>query len=310
MRTHLTFAVLAASLVFSPSIRADENELFSEVAMEFVYAKSDQNDSDQVDTSEAELLPTRVTGSTSLVTLLKSAGFEPKKLDSRRVSLEIRSAAWKLRAEITSDVVADRLTVDMPLVKVADEAAVDPAKLLRLLTAGAGDGDVFFSYDRTDGMITLRSVMPNRGLTSEKIKQQLSDLTGVAQQYEDAWSELEKPAKTATTKPKTAETSTTAAAPKKTDPATPKLTLAGTWSAALGAGEAFAIQFNKDATFKLVHVKSGKSVSSTGKAARSGNQLTLNGNDGTKIVGTVTQKTNDAFQLSLSGTTLNFKKAK
>ena len=154
MRFFIPFAVLAACLVFSPSIHADDNELFSQVAMEFVYTTGDQSKSDQTDTTNEEVLPTRVTGSASLITLLKSAGYEPKKLDSRGVSLEIRSAAWKLQAKIKSDVEADRLTIDMPLAKIDDEANVDQAKLLRLLTVGNGEGDVFFSYNKADGMIT------------------------------------------------------------------------------------------------------------------------------------------------------------
>ncbi len=316
MRFFITFAVLAAGLVFSPAVHADDNELFSEVAMEFVYATGDQSKSDRVDSPKADVLPTRITGSSTLITLLKSAGYEPTKVDSRRVSLEIRHSGWNLKANLQSDVEADRLTIEIPLAKISDEATVDQAKLLRLLTVGNDEGDIFFSYDKSDGMIELRRVMPNRGLTSQRIQQELEQMAGVAQTHEDDWSKLERTAKTTETTAATEKTpalpaKTPAAKPtQKTVAAAPKLSLVGTWSAALGSGQAFAIQINKDATFQLVHIKSGKSVSSTGKAARSGNQLTLNGSDGTKIVGTVAQKTPDAFQLSISSSTLNFKKAK
>jgi hypothetical protein len=152
-------------------------------------------------------------------------------------------------------------------------------------------------------------VTTNRGWTAERIRQELSDMTRVALAHEDAWSSLEKNVQTAE-KAAAKPGSPRSAGSSSNQPAAAKLSLVGTWSAALDSGEAFAIQINRDATFKLVHFKSGQSVSSLGTASRSGGQLTLNGNDGTKIVGKVRQATADAFQLTISGTELSFKKAK
>ncbi|QDT09326.1 hypothetical protein [Planctomycetes bacterium K23_9] len=97
----------------------------------------------------------------------------------------------------------------------------------------------------------------------------------------------------------------------KTRAEVPKLTLVGTWSAAISSTEAFAIAITADRKFQLVHQKNGQSHVSVGTAAKSGNRLTLTGNDKTSIAGTVTQTDNQAFRLEVSPSlALNFKKAR
>ena len=302
MRFLVTFALLATSLCIPVPTHADD-ELFSEVALEFVYATADEKKSDEKSNPEF-LLPVRVTGSATLIKLLKSAGYEASKIDNQQVSVQIQQAGWKLRAKIKTDVAADRLIVKMLLAKIENEASIDQAKLLRLLSLAGKKEAVCFAYNETEGMIELRRVMPNRGLTSEGLQRELVELATFAQSHQDAWSELVKPGKPASRPPETK--------PSKSEPNKDvrNLSLVGTWSAPVGNGQAFAIRIAEDESFQLVHIKAGKSVSSKGKASRSGNQLTLSGNDGTKIIGTIGQQTTDAFQLAIPGTTLNFKKAK
>lgn len=320
MRYFMTLAVLAAGLTLNSSVQAKDDDLFSEVAMEFVYASG--NETEEADEKELDtVLPKRVTGSSTLVEMLTAAGFAASKGEGG-VLVKLQHAGWKLQASMKTDVEQDRLTIAMPLAKIADESKVDQSKLLRLLTLGNREGDVFFAYDRASGMIELRRVMANRSLTSQRLQQELTEMATVAEAYEDAWSALgnttkttQKPAQNAepkpaprpTPKPRPQSVQKSQSSPKTQS--APKLSLVGTWSATLGAGEAFAIQINQNSTFQLVHVKSGKSVASTGKASRSGNQLTLKGDDGTNIIGTVTQTTANAFQLSLGSAKLNFKKA-
>ena len=91
--------------------------------------------------------------------------------------------------------------------------------------------------------------------------------------------------------------------------------MVGSWTASLG-NDAFAIKLTSDSKFQLVHIKSGKSTISKGKVTRSGNQMTLAGDDGTTLRCSVAQTTSDRFQLAIAGgkgskaTTLTFKKAK
>jgi len=74
----------------------------------------------------------------------------------------------------------------------------------------------------------------------------------------------------------------------------------GRWSASLSSGEAFAIQFDDAGRFALVHLKSGKSTKSTGKAVRTGDNLVLQGDTGTKLNCTLAWSNATAFRLTLN----------
>ncbi len=83
---------------------------------------------------------------------------------------------------------------------------------------------------------------------------------------------------------------------KTTAIAKPRVSLVGRWSCGLEGGEAVALKINADATFVLLHLKAGRPNVSRGKATRSGNRLTLAGDDGTTLSGSVENISLTEFQ--------------
>ena len=150
-------------------------------------------------------------------------------------------------------------------------------------------------------MIELRAGIGNRPESADQLKADLDRLATLAESESERWLRL-----------KPGDPRGKDATPA--EPATARLV--GRWSALVGKDQAFAIQIESDGQFRLVHVKSGKSTVSTGKTIQSGRDLTLAGDDGTKLRCTVTPQTDDAFQLAINDAKgkptvkLDFKKQK
>ena len=77
------------------------------------------------------------------------------------------------------------------------------------------------------------------------------------------------------------------------------MSLVGKWSAAPSEKDAFAIQLDAAGKFVLVHVNQGKQTKSSGKYTFTNQQLTLAGDDGTQISGTVTSSTAQDFTFKI-----------
>ncbi len=306
MRLLLTAAVLSACLCPRASIVA-EDSLFSEIPIESVFDKGLAT-GDQVASLGDGAMLERITGANSLSLSLTAAGFTPKR-DGDAVTIQVDHAGWKLPMTLVVQIEQDRIVCELSLVKVDDKTQLASDSLLGLLAAGDAVGGAFFAYDDNKKLISLRSSLKNRAITARQLKQDLEQLAALAEQHASVWSKLGKKAQ-----PVPVEK----AMPEETNQNTsaPRFSLVGRWGATLRGGESIAIQITKEAKFQLVHLKSGKSSQSKGVAARSGDQLTLTGDDKVTLKGKVTQTTADKFQFTIldgkgkSQTTLNFSKAK
>jgi hypothetical protein len=150
-------------------------------------------------------------------------------------------------------------------------------------------------------MLELRGSIGNRSVTGSQLKADLDRLATLAESQSERWLKL---------KPQKKSKSEASDTKQKT------FSLVGRWAASIGKDQAFAIQIDSGGNFRLVHLKSGKSTVSKGKATRSGDRLTLAGDDGTKLNCTVTWRTADEYQLAINDAKgnatvkLDFKKQK
>jgi hypothetical protein len=284
------------------ALRAEEG-LFSEVAMESVFEKSVAATKAVASQSNTTKLD-RITGVSSLILALKAAGLDAQE-ENGRATFKLDHGSWSFPVSIGVQVDKDRIDCELSLIKISDDTLVTTQTLLSLLASGDTRG-ASFAYDREEKLILLRASLSNRSITASQLKADLVHLASVAGQHSNIWLSLK--AETKTNSPQTNSPQTNS--PQQ------KLSLIGRWSAALKSGEAFAIQIASDSKFQLIHLKSGKSTISKGKATRSGAQLKLVGDDNVTLNCTVTQTTSDAFQLAVKdakgnvAVTLNFKKAK
>jgi hypothetical protein len=294
------YSILLAVIVSFLDVSAApaEEGLFSEVAMESVFEKPAPVTKRVASQSNAAKLE-RITGVSSLILALKAAGLDPQE-QSGRATFELDHDGWSFPVSIGVQIEQDRIDCELSLIKISDNTTVKTQTLLSLLASGGTRG-ASFAYDREEKLILLRASLSNRSITASQLKADLVHLATVAGQHSDVWLSL---------KAETKNDSPTTNSPQQ------KLSLIGRWSAALKSGEVFAIQIASDSKFQLVHLKSGQSTISKGKATRSGAQLKLVGDNNVTLNCTVTQTTSDAFQLAVKdakgnvAVTLNFKKAK
>jgi len=298
MRHFLAFTILATSLS-GFSVTHGEDSLFSEVAMESVFAKTVNTTKDVATKSDVQSIG-RITGVSTLVQTLEAAGLEPKKKD-KRVTLQFEHAGWKFPVSFEVQIERDAIILEFALIEISKETSLDQQVLLSLLSAGDASGGAFFAYDQANQMLVLRASIDNRAVTTDQIKVDLNRLANLAESESERWLSL-KPRKSDTT--------------KASNPTKETNSLVGRWSASIGTTQAFAIQFDAKNQFQLVHLKSGKSTVSRGKVTRSGSVLTLAGDDGTKLNCTITWQSGSQFQLAINDSKgkaslkLNFKKQK
>ncbi len=283
MRTIIVSAFCIAHLCLTVSLRA-EDALFSEVAMEAVYEKNTPLDSAVASQSDGATLE-RITGPTALMLALKAAEFSPKQT-GERVTTQVEYATWKFPVTLEVKLEQDRVTCELSLAQIKDISKVNQESLLKLLGQNDGVSAAFFAYNAPTKVVQLRSSFDNRGLTSKKLKSELTRLARFADEHSALWSGLGESTKT------DAKNDTKAAASKP-------LSLVGSWAGTLKTGQAIAIQLNQAGTFRLVTVQSGKSSVSQGNYTLAGNKLTLVGNDKITLNCTATQSSADAFQLSI-----------
>ena len=95
MRYFFAFAVFAASLCEVSCLRADEG-LFSEVAMESVFAKPDTSLAKVASKATSDQFD-RITSVKSLMRALEAAELSPKEVKGR-AKIELRREGWKFPA--------------------------------------------------------------------------------------------------------------------------------------------------------------------------------------------------------------------
>ena len=235
----------------------------------------------------------RITGVSGLIQILKGAELEHT-VDGESVRLKFEDSGWEFPVSLTVDSERERILCDLSLVEIEKQESIDREAMLRLMAAGDPSQSAFFAFDPAEKVIQLRASLSSRNVTATGLKGDLQRLARFADSQSKLWSglgakstpELESKAKPASpSQPKTANSG---------------LSLEGRWSAAVGSGEAFAVQFDSGGRFALVHIKAGKSTKSTGKAIRTGDNLVLQGDTGTKLNCTLIWTDAKAFQLAIN----------
>lgn len=285
---------LLFATILAPAVTANGDQLFSEVAIESVFSGQGAALPDSVRPERASGAG-RVTGAAPLIKLLDQAGFEAKRVDAMVATTKVEYAGALLPAVLRVAVDRDQMDVVMPLAKLGEQEKLDSRQLLDLLAGDrAGDG-MYFSYERSKRWIDLRQTISNRGITPGRLKQVLLKMARVAERRRAAWSDAAELEGTTSTAGRQSDSSATAQPP------------VGAWVASLNASEAFAMRITDKGAFQLAHVKGGTTSTSTGVARRSGDQLTLIGADGARIIGTISAESSAGFRLTLGARSLNFK---
>ncbi|MEQ8847774.1 type III secretion system chaperone [Botrimarina sp.] len=289
MRRSLCLALLALPLS-ATFAAAGEDDLFSSVAVESVFAGSAARSAGEPTAASADAA-VRVTSAAQLAELCRSIGMKPERVDAKTVATTLAHGEWKIPLTLRAAVDRDRVDLVLGLATRKDADAWKSDKLLELIAA-PDTGGAYFALDRTKNQLQLRQSLPARALSGAELARELTEMAELAVSRESAWYTEEKKAET------TAKT-----------PDSRPATLDGSWVADLGSGEAFAIRLAAG-RFALAHVKAGRTTTSKGKAEQAGDRLSLVGDSGVTIRGTVSGATSAGFELALaSGRKLSFKKA-
>lgn len=285
MRCLTPFALVAMTLATSLTTASDD--LFSEVAVESVFASTTPKTTAAAETASAAG-SARVTGAGQLGDLLRSLGYETQRLDGKAVKVTVSHGVWTIPTTLRAAVDRGQIDITMGLATPEKDSDWNAAKLLKLLVADIGPA--YFAFDRSIGQIQLRQTVTARNVTADRLSRLIKEMAELAASRESSWYEEPK---------KESQPAATASASLPT----------GTWLAKPAGAEAFALNLTSGGQFSLVHVKAGRTVRSNGKATRSGSQLTLAGGDGTRVVGSLSGESAQGFTLTLGSRRLTFAKA-
>lgn len=280
--TTLTLAGLALTMACAVKAKADD-DLFSEVAVESVFAKAEAIQPSRSTAASSVVESQRITGAGQLGSLLRELDFEPKRLDSKGVKVTVSHGPWTIPTTLRAAVSRSQIDITMGLATPEKSSKLAATKLLSLLKADTGAA--YFAFDEQAGQVQLRQSVSARGLTSGRLSRLLKEMAELAASRESSWY--------------------TEAAAESSTPTTPLP--AGTWLAKPATNEAFALQISANGAFSLAYVRGGGTVTSKGTVTRAASQITLAGVDGTSLSGTISGESPRGFRLSLtSGRTLQF----
>lgn len=285
MRISTPLALVALTLTSTLATASDD--LFSEVAVESVFASSQP--AKPAETQAASTAsPSRITGAGQLGELLRSLGYEPERLGEKAVKVSVSHGVWTIPTTLRAAVDRSQVDITMGLASPGKDSELTASKLLKLLSAD--NGAAFFTYDRSIGQIQLRQTVSARSLGADRLSLLLKEMAELAASREASW--YEEP------KPETKQQSVSADSLP-----------VGTWLAKPTQGEAFALNLSADGGFSLVHVKGNRSMQSKGKATRNGGALTLAGSDGTRLQTSISGVSDRGFTLTVGDRRLSFAKA-
>ncbi|TWU51627.1 hypothetical protein [Rubripirellula reticaptiva] len=276
---------------FDNEARGDD-PLFSEIAMESVFAKS-VTASPVVATKNDSADFGRITGPSSLATVLKSSGFEPKQ-DKESVSFVVARTGWKLPVAMKVDVQQDQISCHMSLTKIDPDASLSSETILSLMAASNQAEHATFVYDDDRKMIQLRCLLSNRDVTMQSLQDRMTTLADIAIANSVVWMAL-----------KTSPTLTSISASRSpTDGKTlvSQASVLGRWGASLPSNASIAIEFSSNGTFKMAHVAGKQSAISSGTVQRESNRLTLSETGKPKVVFQIDSVTATAMELRLIDT--------
>ena len=291
----------ATILILSPSLFADDDDLFSDVKTKSVFENSATKQ------GSATSLGQHVTTPEVLRDLLKTAGFEVKVVSSQAVTLEKNLNPWTFPVMMVISEDEKLISIMLGLATIKDVAKeLPPATLLKMMTASQENAPLLYSYHGKRERIELSRIMKNQDLTGLMLRDAVNQLALLAKKTSELWSTetAVSSAKDNTSKPETN-------VPTTPQPATSSAALAGKWSAAKSATEAFAVQLSSNGTFSLVYINNDKQVKSSGNFTIKDGSLSLVGTDGVKLEGKLTVKSDQEFTFEPgSSTPLVFRKAK
>lgn len=246
---------------------AEESDLFSSVNPKSAFAASPNS-------AGTKPVVTTVTSGEQLREMLKSAGFEAKVAGPMAASTtkEIQPRTIPVLVTLSED--EQWVQVVLGLATNKDSATeLTAERLLNLMKASQNHAPVNFVYHSERKRIEVAITVRNTNLTGTLLRNEVNRLAIAARKTSDLWaSDVQKQLVTA----------------KKpvTTPQTQKTSLTGQWVASKSTTEAFALDLQASGDFKLVYIKDGQQIKSSGKYSVSESSLTLAG--GTlNLVGTL-----------------------
>lgn len=298
MKKPLLLTALALGLGLS-GVAYPADKLFSDIPTDTVFAPPGSAAAAPRTPARSEPSPLEMAANSLSGTFL-AAGYESKAGSDGSVTVTVRKddMSLPLRAELADD--DAQLRLGMQLIQIPAGQTLSAEKLLILMQSNLENRPVAFAFDKQNRRIELHLVVSNSGLTPSRLRDHVFELAEIAAKTRTTWA-IEGVAIGASTAADTAAADTSAQSSNG---------LVGKWIASSGAKDAVALQIETDGTFRLVVVSGGQPKQSKGKFTLSGATLTLSGDDGTRLSGTV-QSAAEGFQFQPDGakTSLTFKRA-
>jgi hypothetical protein len=299
MNKPLLLTALALGLGLS-GVAHSADKLFSDIPTDAVFAPPGSATAAPRAPARSEPSPLEVAANSLSGTLL-AAGYEPKTGEDGSVTVTIKKDDMSLPLRVALSDDDAQLQFGMQLIQVPAGQTLAADKLLSLMQANLEHRPAAFVFDKESRRIELHQAVSNRGLTSGKLREQIDRLADIAVKTRTLW---------AIDGVSIGVTSTPGATASSGATATSSDGLVGKWVASSTANSAVALQINADGTFRLAVVNGTQQTQSKGKFALTGATLTLSGDDGTRLSGTV-QTSTDGFQFQPEGSksSLTFKRA-
>lgn len=244
----------------------------------------------------------------ALAAAVRAAGFEAKEINERTVQTKVQLDKWQFPILVTATADKEEVVLTLLLSVVKDEKQLPASKLLELLNASREHAPAYFAYSRERKRIELYRTLETSSPAAEQLKNEVNRLAQIAKTTESLWNLTVQEAPVAQARQPATPPATTPSAPVASGSAS----LVGKWSAARSDKQAFALLLSSEGRYTLVHVKQGKQTKSSGNFALSGEQLTLTGSDGVKLVGKVGIQSQQQFTFAPQGgnaAPLTFKRA-
>lgn len=320
MRKPLLLALITLTSLVTDSF-AGEDDLFSDLQLQSTSAAAKSASPPEANPAGAARRTNAETA--TLQTALLAAGYSARVTAEGAVSVEITRTDWSARLTIAGQEDGRQLRLALQLMTPDANTSLGAETLRALLNANGSGNTAFFALAEGDQRIELVTLIAADSLDSDSLRTTLEAIADTADRTRNLWnvastSNSSVPATVTPAQPTTPSvastpTPATSTSPAATPPAstTAAASLNGKWVASPTSAEAFAMQLNADATFRLVHVKGTNNTQSKGTFTLAGTTLTLKGDTGTTLTGTVT-RTTEGFTLALKNAggqsvTLTFK---
>ncbi|MDV6034893.1 MAG: hypothetical protein F9B45_33340 [Phycisphaera sp. RhM] len=303
--------VIALATLQTPSAGAGsplDAALFSEISMSETVA----------DASGPTATPSKSTGTVlgaaSLSKLLSAEGIQcavaslAVRVDVAELLSVGNDAAPRGTLLCTVDADADCIDVVLPVESLpvdtsGNTQSVNGEKLMALLVSLQSHDHV--QLVASGKTLALHTSLSNQGVTADRLRIAAERLASAATKTTGIVATVltkrvaavvntndTPPERQATTSAATTSAATTSAA----------TTLVGTWSAKTSASDAWAIRFDADDNFVMVHTRSGKNSVSRGTYQTTGDRLVLSESSGVSLTGTLERPSGNAFRWRLQNT--------